>query len=285
MTPPNREPGPDDMPLPDMPVPEQGLERLNLTGKMRCSLSHALTEEFMGVRPRDFMDISPQMIEAAQPSRLREHLLDVPRESLGNPCAIPYFDKNLKRDVHVALAPQEAKLVPYSVAGLAGSTGRRAAARAPASWLSSGERARERHLQAQAIEGKLPGMLQYKRMLEDNRDMLSFFVTASTGDNYGKLYAESEATMREKLSYLQTYVIDEGLVAAYAHQKDLPESKARLLSRTITHNLFISPKKTDYFHDMAKFLREYNGRKLDVVEQRINFVQRNIGKPLVARST
>ncbi len=248
----------------------------------RNSLSRALTEEYSGLDPNNFMEITHEMVEYVKPEQLRPYLIDVPLNIEKSPYAVSYTDFRTKRERNIAVTPAEAKLLPRFVGALQRNAAIGSASKVIAPFPADTDIARAGRSRIHVQESKLPGMLRYRDSLIADQKLIDKFIVASTGKNVGLSQFGPEGNFRNSLAYLQTFILDP-MILAYSAQRKLSESQQRQVGKAIEFSMRLHPEKIGKFHDMMKFLHEYNGHKFQLVDQRIESVQRNIGKPLVPK--
>jgi hypothetical protein len=279
----NREPGPDDMPLPDMPVPARPAYDTVDFRRPRNSLSRALTPEYLGLEASDYMDLTPEMIDFVQPDKLRDYLIDVPPKSETSPFAVSYYDRSQNTEHYIAVTPREAKLLPRHVEAIKRSAAINTAAKVVTGVLTDTDIARVERSKIHVQETKLPALITYRDSLLKNDEMVTKFFKNSRGRNYGLSMFGGEINMRESINYLQTFIIGD-MVKAYAAQRRLNETQTDQVGRAIEYSYVFRSEKFDNFHNLMAFLHEYNNHKVQLASQRIEAMERNIGRYLVQES-
>lgn len=249
----------------------------------RNSMSRALTTEYLDLNPNDFMDVTVEMVKYVQPDQLRPHLVDVPLNLQESPCAVSYTDARSRAERNIALTPQEAKLLPRFMGAFQRNAAIGSGAKVMTPQPTDSDIARSERAKLHAQESKLEPMQQYKRTLDTNLELLHKFEVASRGRNVGLSLFGSEGNMRNRLSYLQTFILDP-MLQAYGEQRQLNAEQRKQVAKAVRYSLFVHPDKISHFHSMMNFLIEYNGHKMELVTQRIRSVEHNLGKVAVPRS-
>jgi hypothetical protein len=279
----SREPGPNDIPFDDMPPSPRRLPNDFDPKRPRNSLSRALTPEYLGLDEAKYMDLTPEMIDAVQADALRPYLVDVLPKAATSPYAVSYYDPRQAQDRHIAVTPQEAKILPRHVEALKRNAAIGAAAKVTTELPTDADLARVERAKVHAQESKLPGLRTYHTAMLEQKALLAKFITNSRGSNYGLSMFGGEANMRDHLNYLQTFVIGD-MVRAYSAQRHLNETQSSQVGRAIEYSYVFRAEKFNNFHALVEFLYEYNGHKLELARQRIVSIERGIGEQVVSRT-
>jgi hypothetical protein len=241
------------------------------------ALARTLTLEYMDLDSADFTDVTASMLEYVRPDKLRPHLIDVPFDGTVSPMAVSYTDRQTLEERNVAVTPQEAQLLPRFMNAFQRSAAVKSRAKVTTHLPSDADIARAERSKVHIQETKLPAVTKYYAMLQTQRSLLDKFIVASSGRNVGFSMFGKEGTARERFAYLQTYIIGD-MVRAYGTQRGLTSADMRMVDKAITMNIFYHHNKADNFHDLVQFLREYNGHKLELAGQRVDSMERNIGR-------
>jgi hypothetical protein len=246
-------------------------------GRQRNALARALTPEYMGLNPNDFMDVTPEMVKYAAPAELSKHLIDVPFDVRKSPRAVAFYDPTQRRERNIAVTPKEAQVLPRFMNALQQSTEITADAKITTGIPTEADIARVKRSPLHAQEAKLPKVRALENMLVSQHDLLSRFIQASEGSKRGLSMFGPEVAVREKLAYLQTFIIGD-MIRAYGSQRQLSAHDMKMLDKAITVRLFFGPDRLDKFHDLAVFLGSYNEHKYEATKQRREAMERNIAR-------
>ena len=248
----------------------------------RNALARTLTMEYMDLDPNAFTDITVEMVAYVQPDRLQGALIDVPLDIEKSPSAASYTGNTRggRREVNIALTDTEAKLIPRFVGAIQRNAAINVGAKITTPVPTDADIARKGRSKTHVQESKLPKVEEYHDMLLEQRTLLEKFIKASDGSNVGLSMFGDEGALREKFAYLRTFIIGD-MIRAYGTQRKLTESQMKTMERALTVSIFYHPNKVDNFHNLVKFLREYNGHKLLLAQQRIDSMKRNIGNVVV----
>jgi hypothetical protein len=245
--------------------------------RTRNALARTLSFEYMGLNPREYDDVKLEMLESVQPENLRPYLIDVPLDMDASPTAVSYTDPNTRRERNIAVTPEEAFILPRSVGAMQRSAAIAAAHRSRTPFPGRADLARQERARIHVQESKLPRVEKYKDMLTEQGELVQKFATASEGRNVGLSMFGGEANMRERFAYLQAFIIGD-MIRAYGAQRNLVGSEMTQIDKAITVSILFNPEKTGNFHGLMKLLREYNGHKTLLADQRIESMRRNIGR-------
>jgi hypothetical protein len=243
--------------------------------RSRCSVASMLNGEKLGLNERDFMFVTPDMIEAVAPRNMRQSLIDVPASIQNSQFVVSYT--NSRKERFIAVTALEAQILPRSIPALSNNARIVSRAKAAGPVVSDVDQQRAERASIHAQESKLPGVTKYLAMLEDQKTLIEKFRDASHGRKIGLSQFGSEVRFREKFEYLRTFVIAD-MVRAYGEQRKLDESQMRKVSDTITYATVFSPNKFGNFYQLMRFAHEYNGHKQELARQRKEAMERNIGR-------
>lgn len=259
-------------------IPRVDLDRPN-------SLSRALTTEYMGLSPRDYTDVTAGAVEDVTPAKLEPYLIDVPFSVTGSPFSASYTDRSRRNfpERNIAFTSRELQRFPRHLGGLQRGAALLADARTTSAFPEEEDEARVGRSRLHVQEAFLPSAISFKAALAHQGELLDKFIWASDGANYRLSHLGNEGDLRARLVYLQTSIIA-NMIRAYGNQRRLSGAEMRTADRAVTVGLFMHPEKFTRFHDLVVFLRTYNKHKIEVVGQRIESMERNLGRQVVQRS-
>ncbi|MCA9325188.1 hypothetical protein KDA23_03960 [Candidatus Saccharibacteria bacterium] len=244
--------------------------------RSRNSLSRALDPGYLGRAVRNYMDLTPEMLEYAKAKQLQPHLIDVPSDFERSPFAVSYTDPRTHRERYIALTAQEAKIVPRSVPALSRSARIVTEAAVQTDIPTDEDLSRAQRSKAHVLEPALPKMQAFVKTLRSQDELAAKFVVAATGSNAGLSLMGGEARMREQLTYFTTFIIGD-MLRAYASQRGLTASQHDQLCRAVDYNMvFTGAARIGMTRDYAELAHEYLGHKIQIVDQRIKSVERDI---------
>lgn len=248
----------------------------------RNALARTLTPEYMNLSADDFMDVTVPMVEHVQPDKLRAFLIDVPLDVTKSPSAVSYTGTTGAgtTERNIALTDTEAKLLPRFVTSIQRNAAINVGAKVTSPILGDTDIARKARAKIHVQESKLPKVEEYQGLLLTQQHLLDKFIVASSGRNVGLSMFGKEGSLRQKVAYLQTFIIGD-MIRAYGTQRGLSEADMKMVDKAITVSLFFHPDRVANFNSLVRFLREYNGHKVLLTTQRIESMRRNIGSVVV----
>jgi len=244
MPPRNRQPGPNQIPLP-------GQEELP-------ALVHILTPEYLGIRAEEYDDITPDMIKWATAEHFRPALInpqtDRPNTATYKPAGEPGYAR-------IALTPEEFIMIPHSLAML----GNRAysgtlKARPQRAHFSADVAAAER-ARVHAAESKLAKMQPYfDNVLSHRVEVTEKFIEMT---QYPNLNRGNRETVRMRFNGLQLHVLGD-MFTAIRVQKDWTEEQADLALRSFVKRIALDPvasRRPANLREILGLAHEYYGHK------------------------
>jgi len=259
--------------LPDMP-PGQfapvGLDAKN-------ALARALRPEYIGIRPEDYADITPDMVEMASADSFRRSLIDVGRSS---PATLPYMAPRARRPLFVAVTSAEFTLLSGNLTMLGERAVKRTeTARQQAAGLSQSDYAATQRSGAHAVESRVAVMERYlaQELLPEN-DLIAKFREAARYPGRSRL--SDEAAMRMGLTTVREQVFGKIFEALRAQRHWSPEQEDRA-RRAVERRLFIDRFNNQHinrFDAMLALAEERNGYLHAITRHRIHQAKKYIGQ-------
>ncbi|MEO7364380.1 MAG: hypothetical protein ABIV43_02630 [Candidatus Saccharimonadales bacterium] len=236
----------------------------------RNALARTLSPEYQGVREEHYLDITAEVMERADPDKLKTSLLGP--EVKGNDVGW-YLGPGARQPYLVAVTPKEALLMKGRIATL----GERAVAlteasrQRPGRSLSDGDRAVIAGAGVRRLERPLAEMQGYTAALGQKFAIIAKFQEAAQPKHIGLARFGSEAKMREAFAFLQTFVFDE-MFSVVGAQRQWNQQQATLARRTVTKRMFLERDDNQhivYFRGLLDLAETWNGYKRAIVAKRI----------------
>jgi mRNA-degrading endonuclease toxin of MazEF toxin-antitoxin module len=250
--------------------------------RKRNSLSRALNFEYLGLKEEDYYAITPDMVEFAGPEQMRPYLLDVPMDADKHPNVVSYTVNRGRKEQTITLTAQEAKLLPRFVGALERNARIGVESKIETDIVRDVDRARMRRSRGHVHEDRLPKVQTYLQTLKEQDALAAAFIQASTGKNAGLSLMGGEARMREKLTYFRTIILGD-IIRAYCSERNLTESQQIQVRKAVDLRIAYQGKRNvANFNEYARLAHEILGHKIEATSQRVEAMQKSIGRNLVS---
>lgn len=253
--------------------------------RARNSLSRALSFEYLGLKEEDYYGITPDMVEHVGPDQMKPYLLGVPMDAKKHPNVVSYTADRGRREQTVTLTAQEAKVLPRFVGALERNARINVESKIETDIVRDVDLARMRRSQGHVHEDRLPKIETYLQTLKEQQELAAAFIQASKGSNAGLSLMGGEARMREKLTYFRTIILGD-IIRAYCSERNLTESQQIQVRKAVDLRIAYQGKRSvTNFNEYARFAYEMLGHKIEAASQRIEAMQKSIGRNLVSSET
>jgi hypothetical protein len=247
------------------------------------ALARALTPEYAGINPDDYEDITYGMVDQIQPNALAGYLIGIAppnRDDDSEPSVLSYYDSRQRREVYIAVTAQEATLMPRSVGAIRRGARLATANTVVTAFPTDADRGREKRSGKHVHEDKLDILKKFRdNVYAPQGLLLDKFIEASQGHQRGLARLGDEGKMRSAIATLRTQIFGD-IVRAYGRQRNLSESTTNQVDRTITTAIYldrVGNRHITNFSNLVRFAKTYNLQKMEVVNQRIEAIERALG--------
>lgn len=234
--------------------------------KGQSPIAGFLTPEYWRLNPEDYADITPQMVEIAAPTRLRESIIDVPPRSPG---AVSFMSADEHRPVWVALNPIEYGHIIRNIEAMgAAAVNHTLATRSGTHSLEAHESAAERSAIHQ-IERKQTKMQDYLELtLQPETERLARFIEYTT---HHWLRRKKGIDMHAELTWIQEELFG-NLLTVVGRQRSWDEEQAALAQKSVQWRLFFDRGHNRHitnWRDMLTLAQQYQQAKTALYKDRI----------------
>lgn len=247
-------------------------ESKNLTA--RNAFSRLATPEYWGLDLARYADITPKMIDRADPPKFRKDLIDTPVDR-GFAAGFLPLDEPYTR---VALTPTEYGMITRSPKHLGKATVGRALAKQIDETPSMVDRDRASRHGQHLLEAMLKGMQAYVDTLDSDTAMLQRFREAATYHWYSR---GQEATLRTDMQWIHDRMFG-NMFAALRYQRGWTPEKEDLARRALEMRLFFRRSHNMHTLEWVKLFDlnlEHTGYKKGLFGDRIVKTKQIIEQP------
>ncbi len=236
----------------------------------RNNFSEVATPEYFNLDPVDYVDITPAMIEAAGPQKLRPDLIDVHRGPNSSLIA-GYTSEGSNSERYVPLFPYEYKLISRTNSpSRFGEIALANALSGKKSLLPSVERRNDeaQKVAVDAVESKRLKMVSHRDThLIPEIAMLDRLIE---GAEHPGLLRRKEFDTRVAVSTVREWLLPQ-IVEVIGRMRGWNEQQHDLAKRSINYRLFFMRERNQHLHNWVetlKVLRDYDQEKANLFANR-----------------
>jgi len=230
--------------MPPSPMAEVTIEAAN-------AIARALMPQYVGIRPEDYADITPDLVALADPSKFRASLIDIPLNSEGG---LSYRSFEPRRTITVGATASEFTLLSGSLQTLGGRAVRRTeASRRRAGTLSDADRQASQRSGVHAVESRVDAMQRYLDLeLEPEVALVQAVRKALKYPGFAHQLGD-EGEVRQKITTVRTQVFGK-LFEALGIQRQWTSAQQRLAERSLDRRLHIDRFGNKHLGDFDRML-------------------------------